>query len=386
MIMFFKLFVLIICCEMNEVENLKKIDIFSPTSVNATNLSQIALDVEYIPLQSSEKSLFSYISDLKTDNDRIYINSSNPNEIFCFSKSGRFLHKLDRMGRGPEEYSSILDYDISPNSNLLSVLAVKKILIFKYTDNGFDYSKSISLKTPLSYIDFIPGQNSILLTKSSSYENEPFRNVIIDLSGDTLAIRPNNYIYRKSGNGNIIFKNDNISFSYKNNLCFKEMFNDTVYSVDESNNIQPYLILNADNRLPSVELRSDATNFYKHGNEYVMFTSIMEVSRYLIYSFAYKKSSYLYFYDKISNSKISVDSKNFLKDDISGGVNFEPKFCCNGKLYSWIDVLSFKKYISSTDFKNIIVLKPEKKKELKKLADSLDVTDNPILIVLNPKK
>lgn len=380
------LFVLLICCKRSEVQNLRKIEIFSSTSVYATNLSQIASDVEYIPLQSSENCLFNYISDLKTDNDRIYINSNKPNEIFCFSKSGHFLDKLDRLGRGPEEYTSILDFDFSQNTNLLSVLTVKKILLFRYTDNGFVYSKSINLKTPISYVDFIPGQNKMLLTKSSAYENEPYRNVIIDFSGDTLAIRPNKYIYSKSGNGTIIFKNDNLSFTYNNNLCFKEMFNDTIYSVDQLNNIQPYLVLDSDNRLPSVELRSDAMNFYKYGTEYVMFSNIMEVSRYLIYRFSYKKSSYLYFYDKISNNNIGVNAKSFFKDDISGGVNFEPKFSSNGKLYSWIDVLSFNKYISSDDFKNNIVLKPEKKRALQELSDSLNITDNPILIVLDPKK
>ena len=50
------------------------------------------------------------------------------------------------------------------------------------------------------------------------------------------------------------------------------------------------------------------------------------------------------------------------------------------------DALTLKHYVNSEDFRNAKVSYPEKKEELKKLADSLDETDNPVLIVVTPKE
>jgi len=82
--------------------------------------------------------------------------------------------------------------------------------------------------------------------------------------------------------------------------------------------------------------------------------------------------------------------KNGINDDLNGGPNINIEFAHNffsgGKLFSFVDAITLKKYVSGEDFKKTIVMDPKKKKELKKLADSLNETDNPVLIVVTPKK
>ncbi len=80
------------------------------------------------------------------------------------------------------------------------------------------------------------------------------------------------------------------------------------------------------------------------------------------------------------------DGKELLKDDISGGINIEPKFACNGLIYSWTDALKFKTRMSGDEFRNAEVKNPTRKAELQKLAASVKEDDNHLLIVITPKK
>lgn len=80
------------------------------------------------------------------------------------------------------------------------------------------------------------------------------------------------------------------------------------------------------------------------------------------------------------------DGKELLKDDISGGINIEPKFACNGLIYAWTDALKFKTHMSGDDFRKAEVKNPTRKSELEKLAESVKEDDNHLLIVITPKK
>ncbi len=379
-------FMVSFCCDKQKVRSIATIDLFSQPSVEITRLSEIALDVDYVPLQTSINSFIRNIYDIKAVGNKIYINTPNPSEIICFDKAGKYLYKLDRIGRGPEEYTGIFMFDVSTDNDILIVLTRGKILIFRDTGKNFLFQRSLNFKNQPSYIDFIPNQTNILISKSSSYEMEHFRNVLINIGGDTILLRPNHYRYSKIGDGNIVFKNDNISYKYNNALYFKDMFSDTIFSVDQTNKIKPYLILDSHGKIPSVEDRANATYFFKHGTEFIMFSSIFEVSKYIFYSFSYKKSQFNALYEKSSKKKFEIKNGTSLIDDITGGINFEPKFCCDGKWYSWIDALSLKKYLSEDNFMSIKVKNPEKKEVLEKLSDSLRETDNPVLIVVTPKE
>ena len=48
--------------------------------------------------------------------------------------------------------------------------------------------------------------------------------------------------------------------------------------------------------------------------------------------------------------------------------------------------MTLKNYVAGEEFKKAIVKYPEKKEELRKLADSLKETDNPVLVMVTPKE
>lgn len=103
-----------------------EIDLLSEPESGITKLSEIAENVEYMPLQTTDSSLLGDVV-LKIVNidNRIYILNSveDEDEILCFNTDGKFSYKINKTGRGPEEYLSITDFDISYDNTLLTILS-----------------------------------------------------------------------------------------------------------------------------------------------------------------------------------------------------------------------------------------------------------------------
>ena len=382
-ILFLGITIIFFSCVNKDFSYSNYIDLRQKPDSKIKNLSDIALYVDYIPLQTSENNLIPRISDIKTCDSLIYILLSFK-EILCFDKTGKYLHKLSKLGRGPDEYLGIDDFDIVSDDSLI-VLTKDKILIYSLSSNEYFLVKTLSFQPPQpSNLDFITGQNSILLSFSSVSGDEPFRNLIISLNGDTLKFRLNFNRYIKKSDFVVIIRNENLSYRYNNMLYFKEMFSDTIFTLDLSNNFLPYIIFNSHGKMPTAQERAKSDEF--NLSDYRRLTNILEVRRYLFYELSYKQAGHSIFYDKISNEKKEINSKSQLKDDIIGGIDIIPGFCSNEKFYSWIDAITLKTYVSTKDFKNSTVRYPDKKRALKNLADSLEETSNPILIVITPKE
>jgi hypothetical protein len=365
-----------------QTDEIGVLDLLSDPSTELKSLSEIATDVTYVPLQTSENSLIGHIQEIRTINGKFYIFTFR--EVLCFDKTGHYLYKLHKEGKGPEEYTSIYDFDVSSDNDLLIILVDRKIFVYKDNGSSFIFSKSLKFNDQPSKTDFVPGQKNILLSYFSPSGNEPFRNVLINLNGDTLNLRLNHYKYKLTKNIMFGMAYDNLNYEYNNKIHFKEMLSDTVFVLDQKNNIRPYFILDSRGK----NLTTEALANYSRDQlpNYLTVRNMMEVSRYIIYTFYYNKATSFGFYDKVSNKKLGVNGSTFLQDDIIGGVNFEPKYSYDGKLYGWVDALALKKHLSNDNFKRSVVKNPEKKKAFEKMVDSLNETDNPVLIVVTPKK
>ena len=364
------------------------IDLADLPESEINNLSEIATDVEYIPLQTTENSLIRYINDINRSEDKLYVFTSS--QVLCFDQEGNYLYNLDNQGRGPEEYTFIYDWDISPENKILVLLIRDKTLIYNEIDDGFVYSKAFKLNEQPSNLDLSPDQKHILYSFGSTGGDEPFRYVLLDLEGDTTKTISNIYSYSKNTIFTFSAKWENISFRFDNALHFKYLLSDTVFTLDKANNIIPYFMFDTHGKLATPEIFANFTmdTFL----EFPYIGSIMETSRYLFYLYYSDKTRYLIVLDKNTNEKKNIyismngEKPEYINDDITGGVDFEPKFCIDDILYSWVDALTLKNHVTSEKFNNSTVKYPEKKDKLKELADSLDESDNPVLIVVTPKK
>lgn len=381
----------IFICSCGRNTGLKQIDslvktreiriVSSPDSI-ITKISDIATDIEYFPLKLSASNKTIVIDKIISQGNKIYINSVS--NIFCFDSHGNFLYKLYGNKKDNEEnVVAIYDFDINKSDSSLIILYGNKLLLFKDTGSGFDYIKTIKLgRLSPAILNFVPGSSKILLSSDRHYGFEQALHVLIDLNGDTLSFK-RNYFNRFNPVKSRVW-DMMIHYQFNNKLYVRERLNDTVYSLNSQSDIfTPEYILNS--RLSSTN--SENINNPEYFKILPNVVKIFEVTRYLYYCYPFSKDQYYkIFYDKYENRKYQIKLENgVLKDDIGGGPDFDPKFCSEGKMYSWIDAGELKQYVGNEDFSEAKVQNPQRQEDLKKLVLSIKDTDNPILISVKLK-
>lgn len=93
-----------------------------------------------IPLETTDSSLLSGIDLYGEFNDKLILSSDNM--IYFFLKDGRFDHKINKQGVGPNEYICINDLAINKTNQLIYVHDFSKRMINIYTEYG-EYINSI---------------------------------------------------------------------------------------------------------------------------------------------------------------------------------------------------------------------------------------------------
>lgn len=382
--------ILLICsCGSKDNSTIRTIDLLSPGGEQITNLSEIADDIQYIPLETNPDAFMRFVGSLKSGNDKFYINTVL--ELLVFDKTGKFLYKLDQHGRGPNEYVYLSDYDIKPEENLVIVLTRGKLYFYNETDTGFNLGRQLDLKKQPNFVDFFPGQDNILLSFSASTGENKYQCVCITPEGDTLFKRPNYYKFTRTSKVVMGFSSDNIINKYDETMRIKGFLNDTIFKINSDFKFVPFMVLNSGGKSITTDFLAnvpapDMNSGTSPTAAFLAISEILEVERYLLCRYYYQEGPQWIVFDKKSDQTSRFGGKELLKDDISGGINIEPKFSCNGILYSWTDALSFKKHMSDAEFRNPEVKNPERKKELEKIAASVEEDDNHLLIVITPKK
>lgn len=380
-------------------DTIKVIDLLSEPESEITDVSDIATDLDYIPLQTTENSLIKSVTKIVTCDNKIYLRNGYT-DVLCFDRNGNFLYRLNKPGRGPGEYNFITDFDISSDDKNLIVISDGNLLVYNNTGTGFAFDKSINIRQQalsnryVSKISFVPGTTNILLSIDPNTGTEQSLSILINTDGDTLNFKPNHYRFENKTT-NYMMINESLHFNFGISVCFKEEFSDTVFYVNsKTNEFQPRLIFDSHGQGASPRLRYDKEYGRSHVAEVYWVYLIIETPRYIIYTYEHNMTRYKMLYDKSDNKKFKlkewdyindVASKNALKDDINGGPVFDLDFCFENLVFSSVDALTLKKYVAGDEYAKAKVNDPKKKEALKKLADSLKETDNPVLIVVKPK-
>lgn len=388
-------------------DSIIRIDLLSEPKATVTKLSEFAANVEYIPLQTTKNSLLGeFVLKIVNADNKFYIrNSGLGGEIMCFNGNGKFLFKLQNLGRGPEEYTSITDFDVSSDNKELTVLSSvdRKLLVYSISDTGYSFKRSLSMKEPLPLtIGMVPKTDYAFLAIEPWNITAPTLSLLINSNGDTIHHKPNCYGSRQDKRGG--FTRTALIYRGENILCFKEIFSDTVFYVDVKDRFfKPRIIFDTHSTLVTPEIWGHPE---RAGEHFTSIFGINEISRYIYYYYWENRSFNCRFFDTLTKTIYKMDTGSFLatianiprnedrvkfKDDLNGGpdftqdIRFLNSHCSGGKMFSLVDAITLKNYVLSEDFKNAKIRNPKKKIELKNLADSINETDNAVLIVVTPK-
>jgi hypothetical protein len=366
---------------------------------NKITLANIADDIIYIPLDNSIPFInFKYV----ITSNSIYVAAKDIG-ILKFDKQGRLTKKIGRVGRGPGEFMYAINFTVDEKNG--NVYVIDRPNITKvYSKNG-TFLRNISLTDigdGLGWGGDIECFNSLLFFPNSLGEgNSKYNWAFLDSLGNLVAKKENSVPLFQTKTGRAAG-----TYLFENKLFYYNYFNDTIFSVlPDLSYKHEYVFAQGEHRWPKAEIKGStisqiSAQIIKLFDPGVVF----ETKYYIVLQYTYldkgaicfinKKTRKTYLAFKLDESPTQYirirKYTSYLLNDLDGGLPLKNLgyYCENGEEYltTLTNPFNLKLYISSNEFKNSTPKYPEKKKELIKLANSLNETDNPILMLVRLKK
>ena len=361
------------------------------------NLSQLTDNIEYITLETNENCLLHRMAKYFFTDDFIFVDNST--HILQFDRSGKFIKQIGTPGRGPGEIGLIRQLSVLDEQKQLLVQTNWAHKLYYFSYDG-DFIKAAPYKGEIWKIKANTVNRLVYFNPCHSGQ-EDYMFALIDYAGDTLDVVCNHYKWEnKRPPVNMITYNLYVPFYfYNNNISFKSMHNDTVYTV-YGDSIRPeYLVDLGDLQLPQeyrVEINTTRGAFeeFKERSKGYRYCTVFESNELLFISsgdYQEFKTVYKMIYDRPAGSgRLLIDKHNdpgMIINDIDGGPDFWPLGTVNDSTV-YMPVLPLD--LKNKDFRDKLTkaegVDPEKKNELINIIDGLSESDNSVLMIVRLNK
>ena len=111
------------------------IDVNKEYPLKRIDIHEIA-DVEYIPLETTDSSMLQVDVSISITDNCIMVSDILQHIVVFFDRKGKYLHTVNRYGRGPGEYVASVETDIDGNKKELYIWDLHNFKLFTYTWNG----------------------------------------------------------------------------------------------------------------------------------------------------------------------------------------------------------------------------------------------------------
>jgi len=319
------------------------------------------------------------------------------NGIYKFSSEGKFIKKIIRFGRGPDEFTPNPQLSYSSQTNLLYINDNygNKNILSRYDVKSEKFLEPVKKCFPGQWGSFILLNDSTIIGSIAMYESgsNPYALFTQNLQGEFLS-----GIYSKSKA--ISLKNESelqrmLIIAGDNTLHAKYYFTDTIFKIDE-NKLYPWLM--TEYNLPQPDqphanrkIGEKRSSFERFENPGFMIFRNLTYKGLVPFKAGVQKAEYdtVCFFINKSNGKYAV-IKSY-SDDLSGKVQASeagnmvfPSSLPNNLLYSFYYPYEL---LSRSVPKSGNRLLPENiYKQLNSITVTLKETDNPILFIGVPKK
>lgn len=353
------------------------------TKINVNNidddilLSTVVDRIRYIKLETDNHNLIGSVDKLIYQNGRFYIlDTYAAKSIFVFREDGKFLFKINSIGRGPGEFIRPDDFDVDSLRGIF-VLDVEQRKLIRYDLNG-KYVEEIFL--PFTAVSFAIVRDTLHAFYCGYLPNLGFRTNSNKMYNLVIWDVKNNKILKKYLEFSVKIRYPIVAskaFSRTFDALFLiSAFNDTVYQIMmDGSLIKRYLIDFWDKRIPInfFSMNKNKTREYIYNelaNYCYMVSNYSETKTHIFFTFVYKKALYSVFHSKLSGvTKVG----RIILNDIDGCVYGVPLGIVGDELVGVIEPASI-----VANFKNL----SPKLKELFKTINSLS---NPILVFYSLK-
>jgi hypothetical protein len=363
------LFTLVLFCSCNNSDKLKAL---SFKSVKSINLSILIEDFQYVELETTDSSIFSYAKQIIVNNNRLFImDTQSLNSVFEFDLDGKFVNKISNVGQGPGEYLMLFDMKLNEDKNELWVKDIAQNKILKYDINSLKFKSEFKPNWEALYFDFIPKTDDYLIYNikdiihnDSSYA---FHIAIMNKDGNVKEFKsPTDFstgyalnpFSQFQNNGNIVF--------------FSHPYTNIIYEFGAKGTCNTYALDIENIEYPPIKYlkgnvgRKDFINTVRE-SEYVNFHLFNGTEDNYIASLYTNKQYYFGIFNKKRNEGINFPIKAII-DDLGIGCFKFPQFIYNNYCY----VIVYRDELDADKLKN--------NELLSRIFEESKSEDNPVLL------
>ena len=396
------------------------------STVPSLLLSEAAEKLEIVPLEMTDESVLSDITEMQVTDHNIWIDHGREFYIYRFSRTGKFLNRIGSIGQGPGEYVNYLTFLVDEDQKEVYIFSTNNgVLVYDF-EGGF--KKQISdFQTMVGMFSSIYKQYILNDHKFFAIQNFGlYRSVDKDSLWSFVSLDDNFQKKRLFKNPVHVGKEEQIIANranmdrmvnywmeyltsvdiYNGQLTLKYPDTDTIYCYDDATNqLLPQYAIFTDEEKGDYE----ATHLWFKDRKAFDYFSIF--SYYPTKDFVYLIGSkgeevYTYCYNKKDGSvrlqkrqsaiterdvpwfsfPLRQMKRDFVLDNDLGGGDFTVDSRSSGKY--WIDILEpggDENWIDIDQIKSSTVIDESKKKELIRVLESATEDSNPILMIATLK-
>lgn len=388
-------------------------------------LSDAAQDIEIIPLEINENTIFRLFFNTVAGEQDIFIKTEE--KILRFDKEGKFLNQIGKKGEGPEEilfcggigiddkeklvYAAaglgidnqvktytyqgefVKSVRVAPNGACMNSSMHREDRNFNFFDNKFIFRRMLPLMNPSEDIWQIQVQDTSGAVIATFYDPAT--------AGHEKEISEN-HMNEHTVLANSWSSSSPVQNRYGENINFMFDSNDTIYQYNPAENrLKPRYTLHCGDRSSFMDIHK----FNKDPGyfDYTFVTDVLETKDYLYLTAEKDHFSYLLRVDKKTGEVTTARWKGEIKEspamkikqrkvpvpaftnDLCGGLPFFPH-SQNEK--QWIEVYDAPDLLEKIDLnqlKNSKVLFPEKRDQLVRILENLKEDDNPVVMIVTLK-
>ena len=396
------------------------------STVPSLLLSEAAEKLEIVPLEMTDESVLSDITEMQVTDHNIWIDHGREFYIYRFSRSGKFLNKIGSIGQGPGEYTTYSTFLVDEDKKEVYIIAnTNGVLAYDFEGNFKRKIVDIQMILQLfssPYDQYILNNQKFFATQNFGLYRPIDKDSLwsfVSLGND---FQKKKYFKNPAHVGKeeqIIANRANMDRMvnywmeyltsvdiYNGQLTLKYPDTDTIYCYDDATNqLLPQYAIFTDEEKGDYE----ATHLWFKDRKAFDYFSIF--SYYPTKDFVYLIGSkgeevYTYCYNKKDGSvrlqkrqsaiterdvpwfsfPLRQMKRDFVLDNDLGGGDFTVDSRSSGKY--WIDILEpsgDENWIDIDQIKSSTVIDESKKKELIQVLESATEDSNPILMIATLK-
>lgn len=254
---------------------------------------QSRFEIRLISLETTSESLVGEIRRLIVSGNNIFVTDDTQNAIFHFDNKGKFIKKIDRHGRGPQEYMGLMDIAVHD----------EKLYVFSMNDvKQYDFDGNFICGFPVDVSDQFTVDDSGQVIVASRY-TQPYRLTVYSDSGEKMA----QYFPSNLTDSKLIRCSEYSMGNYDGGVYVANYFDPTIYYL-KNGEVKPMFILDfGKNNMPEEVLEGSSENrmdnFTKHRENSIMAINHITITDdWLIFWPEKSRDFYVVYYDRNQKS------------------------------------------------------------------------------------